>query len=471
MRTTVLLPCAIAAIAALAPAQSFMEDVLWVASRGAVNLTKLSRYGERLDVVDMTYNGFGLRRVHRHPNGNLWLINYITNTFTILDRNGKLIKNVPTAGTAYDVAFDKQGDGWMSMSNLGTVEQYDAAGNLLQSYAVGTNPLGVTVDYNGDVWVAHRNNAPSFITKITPATAKWNNFPLPATSKMMPTMILADFQGFGKPSTIWVGGDRSNELVQFDTNGAVLNTYYPYPSGYPTGLTIDRDNNIWVTSSTYDVVRMRSTDGKILVTFKLGSSVGGVAMDSIGRPWVVDRYATATESAILRHGLSSGLLEAAVPVGSNTYGIIDAAGFHYAYVVNPFGDADADGAANVTEILLGSSPYNPLSSPSLGVDTNGSYRIGGACTLDANSTTAGVLGVFMGLKRGPGYTIPGVGGQLLLDPTRIVGFTSFPAPGSLPLAIPNDPILVGGVIQMQGVFIDPAMTARFANLTGVAIIQ
>jgi streptogramin lyase len=471
------LPVALLFTASAALAQAPMEDVLWVASRGSVTLTKITRFGQVLKVVDMTPNGFGLRGVFRAPDGKLWLINFITTTFTILDRDGKVLLNVPTTGSPYAVAFDKTGDAWISGATANSVDRYSPAGKFIQSYMVGPSPLGVAVDYStpansGNVWVAHRVGPPGQVSKIDIATGKVTTYTLPATEPMMPTRVLCDYQGVAKDSNIWVGGDSSANLVNMDQNGNVI-AIYPLPGyGYTAGLAIDRDNNIWATGRSGPVFKLDNATGKILLQFNgapVNSDCGGVVMDSIGRPWIMDR-GWSVDGALQRFDLNTGALEVLANGGTNTYGMVDAAGFSYAYVTNPFGDEDKDGTVNFLEITNGTSPYDPLSNPNLSFDTRGVSRVGKVPYLDAVSATAGTTVVFFSVNTGPGLTVPGFNGQFLLDLGTLFYTLPMPSPGKLNLPIPNNPALAFISYQMQGLFVDTTtLAATFTNTSGITI--
>ena len=473
MKSAIILPLLLLTVGSI-PAQSYMEDCLWVASRGATSLYRVTRYGEILQTVDMKFNKYSVRGAWRAPDGKVWVVNFFPNpkAFTILDRNGKFLKNVPTSAGPYAMAFDKKGNAWVSGAVPNGVGKYDSSGKFLGGFTLqGAAPLGITIDSAGNVWVAHRVGPPGMISKIDAKTGKVSAFNLPSTSKILPVHILADFQGFGKPSTIWVGGDDRGDkkLYRFDATGKFLRSYQVFPTGYVTGMAIDRNNDLWVTTSLNEVYKVDAKTGKILLKFNIGSRVGGVTMDAVGRPWVVERSAPSG-SEIQRYGLNSTKKETAALVGSNTYGVTDASGYHWAFVVNPFADSDGDGMANVSEIRLGSSPFDPQSTPGLGLEIEGVCSPGSKVDFTAIGSS-GVMGVLFGRKFAPGIPFPPVKGWFLLDPHALYpALLFFKAPGKFPISIPKEPSLVGRALKVQGLLAASSGTT-FTNTTGIKFIQ
>ncbi len=111
-----------------------------------------------------------------------------------------------------------------------------------------SNPLSLTIDANGNVWVAHRLSPPSKITMIDPVKGTMKDFKFPASvSTLGGNNIVADFQGIAQKSSIWTVGDRSSELLNFDSTGKFLGVYTIDPNSTTIhALTIDAKNNIWI---------------------------------------------------------------------------------------------------------------------------------------------------------------------------------------------------------------------------------
>jgi hypothetical protein len=156
-------------------------------------------------------------------------------------------------------------------------------------------------------------------------------------------------------------------------------------------------------------------------------------------------------SELRRFDANTGNLEVVANVGIGAGGAPNAAGFHHAFVVDQLGDADSDGVANFGEALIGSSPFDPQSNSTTHLETTGSSKLGGTANLVSSGSAGGVTAVFFGLGLGSGIAVGGISGQLI----------AIPSPGTVPLPIPNDPTLVGGTLQMQGLSVSAAL--RFTN--------
>jgi hypothetical protein len=204
-------------------------------------------------------------------------------------------------------------------------------------------------------------------------------------------------------------------------------------------------------------------------TFTAPAQLLGISMDALGRPWVVNRvsFSGPAPSTVNRIDPATGNIEVDAPIGIGGNNFPDGNGFHHAYIVDTFSDSDGDGAVNLGEVLGGTSPYDPQSNPSVNLEVTGVTRIGSNAVVRAGGTATGPMVVFFALGRGTGLTVPGITGQLLLDPLRLFGFSaSIVVPGTLTLPIPNDASLDGAVLQMQGVSLG---AVAFSNLTCVRI--
>lgn len=452
--------------------QAPMEDVLWVASRGSKTMTKYSRFGEVLQTVNLTNTP---RRVHRAPDGKLWVIEYISTTFSIHDRNGKLIKSVTAknSGRPYGLAFDKRGYAYMTHTTSNTVDEYKPDGTYVRSATVPANPLGIAIDYSaganmGNIWIAHRNS-PGQVTKLPISTYKPQTFNLPSTATMMPTAVVCTYEGVAKDSNVFIGGDSSEKLWKIDQNGnftGPITTVAGY--SYCSGMAIDRLNRLWTVGRPGAVAIIDTATNKVIKTFAgapANNDCGGVVMDSIGRAWIMDR-GFSTPGTFQRYD-DQGTMELGTPAGTNTYGMVDAAGFAYAFVVNPFGDEDKDGTVNFVEITAGTSPYDPLSNPTLSFDTRGVSRVGTTPYLDAVSQAKGSMVVFFSVATGGPLTLPGFQGQFLLDLKTIFYTVAMTSPGKLNLPIPANNALAGISYQMQGLFIGGVI--QWTNTSGIYI--
>ena len=95
-----------------------------------------------------------------------------------------------------------------------------------------------------------------------------------------------------------------------------------------------------------------------------------------------------------------------------------------------------------------------FAAPGLTVAIDGNRRVNGDVTLVAAGANQAPFVVFLSAGATPGIPIPGIGGQLLLDPTTLAPFFS----GQLgndgrftrPMRLPNDRVLLLAPLWMQG---------------------
>ena len=104
-----------------------------------------------------------------------------------------------------NITLDSKGDVWVANWSGNTVAQFSASGILLQTLSKGiTNPFSVVVDGGGNVWVANHGNTGS--------------------------------------------------VEKFSANGALLQTFTNGVTG-PQSLTVDSNGNVWVANATGNTVQ------------------------------------------------------------------------------------------------------------------------------------------------------------------------------------------------------------------------
>lgn len=461
----------LSALGSLLPAQASGPDAMWIAARQGRTLTKVSANGEVLQTVNLSGNGFDLRSVTKAPDGKLWVVNFITTTLTILDPTGANPQNLTTAGTAYQIAFDRLGVAWITLSNTGNVARYAPNGTLLGTIAVGPNPLGIAIDKAGNAWVAHRSPSGTRVSKIDATTFAATNYTLPSTT-LQPVAVLCDSPNPAAPSNVWVAGDSSNEIFQLDPNGNVLNTIRPnsVATAGISDLTLDANNDIWASCSTRaEIYRIDDVTGVVAPAIPDAPSPIGLSTDSYGRVWVVNRvsFSGPAPAELRRFDPVTGAREAVAPVGIGAYNTKDPGGFQYAFVVDPNGDADGDGVGNAAEILQRTSPYDPQSNASLSLVAAGVSQPGQTLRISTSGTGVPVYLVWA-TGRGTPFALPGFTGTVRLDPTKLLPIAflvNVPATYSIPL--PNDPTLVGATFLAQAV--RPATPYLLGNESGWVI--
>lgn len=443
----------------------------WIANRGSSDIMRVSEWGS---VQERVATPTTLRGCTVAPDGKVWVVRFIQATFDIYDPATSVFTPVVLpSGSAYAIAFDAAGNGWVT-NGATAVHQYDPAGNFLQTYTLPANSgLGITIDALGNKWIAHRAS-PASVTRIEP-NGTITNFPLlGAPSAMLPIGCVADYRGIGQPSHIWVTGDSSSALVEVDgATGATLNVYtIPFGSlGVPT---FDRNGRIWVSSfGNGNIVQLDQTNGSTLLSPTYAPNNISITTDNFGRIRTTARTTAPAPCEVRRIDPATGAMEIPTLL---TLGGLNAAGtqwalstqFQYALVVNQTGDMDGDLEANVTEILNGTSPTDPTSNSNFRIESFGSTVNGSTATFEVQAapTTLWVVG-FAGAQLAP-TPIPGFGGNLKIDLTTLVSTSAGVGNTSLPIAIPANPALAGFEFFTQGVTFN-GVSFDFQNLSGMKI--
>jgi streptogramin lyase len=465
--------------AALA-APALAQDSYWIANRASMDLMEVTAWGSVVQRVPM---GTALRSAHRAPDGKIWVVRFIQATFDIFDPATGLITNVSsTLGSPYDIAFDNQGNAWVSGGT--GVQQFSANGTFIQSFPLTqAAPLGITIDANDNKWIAHRT-APGSVTRIDSAGTVTNYSISPGTTQAV--RPVADFRGLGNASHIWLTGDPAaggvGELVELDELGAVVGVY-PMPNSSLGGIgpVFDLNGDIWVGSfGNGSLFQVDETTGLVLNTYTLSPSINGLGLDHFGRIWATARITfsgVGPPCEVRRVDPATGTFETTAILevaGANAAGTQSALStmWQYSMVVAPLGDLDGDGVPNLFEIQGGTSPTDPCSNNLVSVNTTGVTFLGGAASIDvaAGVGTFWLLAFADGrLAAGSGITLPGFGCEMLLNPANATGGTvSGLGPASLGLTIPSLPVYQGYELFIQGFAAAPGQLA-FTNLTGLKI--
>lgn len=430
------------------------QDPMWVANRSSSDLSKVSLCGAVSAPVPI---GANLRRVRQAPDGKLWVIKFIQATFDIRNADGTLFLTVTsTVGSPYDVAFDRFGHAWLTGGGT-AVQEYDANGVPVLTYPLtAASALGITIDADGNKWIAHRIAAPGSVSRIDAITGVVTNHVGPTGSNIQPTGVVADFRGVGVSSHIWVVGDSGTTVLEYDNLGAGLGAYVVGAS--LSSLATDLSGVIWCGSfgTGGNIYRVDPNTGTVINSFAAPPAVLGLEFDSFGRLWATVRLTSPTPSEVRRLDPLTGALEVAGTVGLATQSALSTR-HHFAMVVDPVGDADGDFDSNIAELVTGTSPYDPQSSSFASLTTTGSSAQGAAPVLSLNTQPANLsLLAAAAATLSPGVPIAGATGLFLLDPGAMLldpstgGFLVLviPGPFSLTLQLPN-PGPVGLVLSFQ----------------------
>ena len=233
MRSALVCCVLLAASTSLAQRESY-----WIANRASQDIMEVDACGEVIRAINM---GTGLRSAHLAPDGKVWVVRFIQSTVDIVDPTSPAptITNVTfSQGSAFQIAFDQGGNAWVSGGS--GVEQFDPNGNSLQAIPLASPaPLGITVDADDNKWVAHRVS-PGVVSRIDGTTGAVTTINV-ASLAMQPVQVLADFRGLFQSSHIWVLGDSSSDVEEYDAAG-VFQRSFTLPSGAIGAVTMTADS-------------------------------------------------------------------------------------------------------------------------------------------------------------------------------------------------------------------------------------
>lgn len=445
------------------------QETYWVANRRTNDIHEVDPGGVTLRSIPLASN---LRSAHRAPDGKIWVIRFIQSSFDVVDpATGQFTTFVHPGGSTYQVAFDRAGHAWMTAG--ATVAEFDANGGLINTIQVPANALGITVDSVGNKWIAHRSS-PAAVSRIDAVTGAVTTHPLGAITSMLPVSIIADYRGFasGQPSHIWVIGDSSGDVGEFDEQGNFV-ALHSTPLSSLSGITFDLNGQVWVSNRS-GVLLALDTTGAVVQQFALGVVDSlGLATDFMGRIWSTDRVTfncttpPCPPCEVKRIDPTTGVVEVPALVGYGTQSALSTS-FAYATVVDPLGDLDGDGSVNIFEILNGTMPEDPQSN-GLHIGTTGSSQVGGLVRVDTVSLTPTTSSVLFSSGAAAPTSIGGIAGTFQMALPILVATPVTANSSSLALPLPLDPSLAGVELFVQGLVLTGQPGFSFANRNSIRI--
>ncbi len=167
-----------------------------------------------------------------------------------------------------------------------------------QGYKTGQldNPIGVTVDSSGNVYVADNyNNRIQKFSSIGTFLAKWGSYGTGDGQFKYPQGIAADLSG-----NVYVTDTSSYRIQKFNSTGTFLAKWGSRGSNdgqfeSPSGIAVDSSGNIYVADTNNNRIQKFSSTGTFLGKWgSIGTGDGqfqqpkGVAVDSSGYVYVSD---------------------------------------------------------------------------------------------------------------------------------------------------------------------------------------
>ena len=260
--------------------------------------------------LSITYSGGGLSEptaLAVDAAGNVWVANYNAAVSEFSPTGAALSPAGGYTGggleESFGIAIDATGHVWVCNeqssatvnAGLGSITELASDGTLL-SGANGFDgggldfPEALTIDANGQVWVANYGN--SSLTALAS-----NGMAISPASGFMgggmsfPVGLAADTVG-----NIWVANQGAGQISAFSESGAALSPATGYTGGgitVPQGIAADQHGNVWVSNYYGDSVSEFSNHGVALSpdTGYGGGGLaapGGIAIDGAGQVWIAN---------------------------------------------------------------------------------------------------------------------------------------------------------------------------------------
>jgi streptogramin lyase len=276
-----------------------------------------------------------------------------------------------------------------------------------------TQPEGMAIDSNGNVWVANFGNLINTVQEIPVDSTSSSTLPAAISmgSGTSPIALAID-----SSDNIWVvnfGTNTVQEIPVGSTSSSTLPAAISMGSNKgPEAIAIDSNDNFWVTNhlaNTVQEIPAGSTSSSTLpaaISMGSGTSPQSIAVDSNDNLWVTNFFGSSIQE-IPAGSTSTSTLPAAISDGKTPdYVVVDSDNNLWTtenvntvshYIVSPSVITNSDGSATATVSTgedLSSVSYSVPSKQTLIVD--GSL---GAVTVQSGGTLKGGAGTSPGSLR------------------------------------------------------------------------
>ncbi|MEO5581911.1 MAG: DUF5074 domain-containing protein [Saprospiraceae bacterium] len=187
----------------------------------------------------------------------------------------KIIATIPNTLGVHGIAFDQEmNEGFISNGRANSVTVFDLNNfNVIDTIAIsGKNPDAILYDEFSKKVFAF-NGRSNNVTVIDPKTMKEIKS-IPLSGK--PEFSVSDLNG-----NIYVNIEDKSEITQLDTKTlAVVKSWNISPGDEPSGLAIDRKNNVlFSVCSNKKLMVLDISSGKLIDSIAIGGGVDAVVFD------------------------------------------------------------------------------------------------------------------------------------------------------------------------------------------------
>lgn len=225
----------------------------------------------------------------------------------------------PVGTQPIGLAQDAQGDIWVSNQGSNNVSRLDTTGAVLGTFGVGNTPTMVAFDPSGNLWVT--DSGTGVVSKLSPTGTSLGTYPAKAGARRL---------GIDSTGRVWTSNYSSNTITQLSSAGAIMQTVTmgTVNKGGPKAIAVDRADNVWVAEGTnpgastlpesqwtWNLIEYSSAGAK-LGTFPAAVDPEAMAFDVLGNLWLANSGAgSVTEVS------SAGTQRASFIVGTDPQGL------------------------------------------------------------------------------------------------------------------------------------------------------
>jgi len=259
---------------------------IWVTTHGASNnVLQLSPTGVTLGTFSTPNHARGIAI---DASGNLWVCNDNAATLTEFNSSGTLLQNISIndfGGGINSVAIDNAGNIWIATNepaNLNNIQKLNSSGTVLYLSTTADSSNWVAIDAAGNAWVAVVGGAGSNVTEFNSAVT------------LLGTVALSDPTGLAidQNGNVWVANFNAQNVVELSSSRTTLGTFSPNLGGFsrPQYVTIDTSGNVWVTFGGGGISKLveYNSSGAVSAKYAVGTSPSGLVVDPSGNVWVAN---------------------------------------------------------------------------------------------------------------------------------------------------------------------------------------
>jgi DNA-binding beta-propeller fold protein YncE len=200
----------------------------------------------------------------------------------VFTTEGEFLFDFAVSGEPSDVAFDAEGNVYVSACDRRRVEKFTAQGESLnQSLKPISKPEGVCVDSAGNIYVVSKGS--NQIYKFNPQhqlLKKWGGRGSESGKFNKPYGIAVDADDY-----IYVADCNNNRIQKFDSEGNFISQFTgspQYPLQRPEDIAFDQKGNFYVAEVGTERIQKFSPDGELLARWSLEefNALGCVAVDT-----------------------------------------------------------------------------------------------------------------------------------------------------------------------------------------------